>query len=69
MKWEWNGYIIRRLENDSQFEKLYQNLTADKQTVQEAERLFGYACFTEDAREKIAVLDSLIDFVPRQVKQ
>lgn len=49
------------MENDVLFERLYQNLTADMQTVHEVEKLFGHACFTEDAREKTVVLDLLID--------
>lgn len=48
------------MENDAQFEKLHQNLMSDMKTVHKTETLFGHACFTEDAREKIAVLDSLI---------
>lgn len=47
-------------ENDTELELLYQALRADMETVHKAERLFGSSCFTEDAREKIKILDTLL---------
>lgn len=49
-----------KIETDADFEKLHQAFLTDLETVHKAERLFGYSCFTEDAREKIKVLNMLL---------
>lgn len=49
-----------KIETDAELEKLYQALLTDIETIQRAERLRGYHCFTEKAREKIKILDTLL---------
>ena len=51
--------ISIKLKNCSQLGKLYQNILSDLKTVQEAKKLFGYDCFTEDSKEKIKLIKSL----------
>ena len=48
-----------KIETDAELEKIHQAILTDLETAHKAERLLGYSCFTEDAREKIKVLNML----------
>ena len=45
-----------KIETDAELEKIHQAILTDLETAHKAERLLGYSCFTEDAREKINIV-------------
>lgn len=51
--------ISCQLENHGQMEGLYQNIMSDLKTVQEAKRLLGHDCFTDEAEEIVEILEAL----------